>query len=100
MTYERFLEKLREIRKKRNISTEKLAERLGKTKQQYYMIESGRSSLRMRDYFLLCEELEISSTELLFEEEDKKEYMLLKESISRLSARDAQIIKTLIILMD
>ncbi|MBE7100102.1 MAG: helix-turn-helix transcriptional regulator [Clostridiales bacterium] len=100
MTYESFLKKLKEIRIRKDVSAEELSSHLGKTRQQYYMIESGRCPLRMRDYFLLCEKLGVSLTELLYSEEENTSFALLNEAMARLSVRDAQIIKSLIILME
>ena len=54
MQYRTFLENLRKSRKRAGVSVEAVAAVLGKKWRQYYMIEAGKSPLKMEDYFLLC----------------------------------------------
>ncbi len=100
MEYERFLKKLKEERKRKGISLRELGEKLGVTGQFISMWENNRTSLKMKDYFFICNILEISPIDLLKDETTKKEYQNIAEKLKNLSERDLRIIKDLIMLME
>ena len=100
MQYRAFLSKLRESRKKAGVSVEELANLLNIKWRQYYMIEAGKSPLKMEDYFLLCERFGVSLTYFLTEKEQTDKEEVLQEKFEKLSAHDARIVRALITLMD
>ena len=100
MEYERFLKKLKKERKKRGISLREAGVFLGVTGQYLSLWENNRAPLKMKDYFLLCELLEIAPKDLLEEDSRIKECQGIADRIKRLSERDMKIIKDLIMLME
>lgn len=100
MDYQKFLQKLKNERIKKGISLREIGEALGKTRQQVYSFESGRTPLKVRDYFLICEVLHISPRELLEDDMLKGDYRMTAERLSNLSKRDLLIIGDLITLME
>ena len=99
MEYERFLEKLKKERKRKGVSLRVLGEKLGVTGQYISMWENNRTSLKMKDYFSICQVLEISPIELLKDETIKIEQQTIEKQLNNLPERDLKIIKKLIMVM-
>ena len=100
MTYDLFLQQFEKQQKSKGFSQQKLGEKVGLTRGQINNIEKGRSSLKVDIYFKMCQVLNISAEELMNPFAVQNEYTLLLERISRLSKRDFNIIKDLVMLLE
>ena len=100
MNYEEFLKKLRDTRIAKNVSYKEIGGAIGVTPQTIYAMEKGKTSLRMKDYFVICELLNIPPRELFDTTLPKGEYRSIAERLSNLSKRDSLIIRDLIMLME
>lgn len=72
MKYEQFLQRLKDVRKSKKWTMKRVAEVLEISSSTVSMWESGKLSLRMKDYFLLCELYDIQPKDLFFENETAK----------------------------
>ncbi len=100
MEYERFLEKIRQLRVEKRISCKKMGEALGISYAQYANIENGKSRLKVEDLFTVCKVLEVQPKFLFDDGSIKlKEYYAIIEGLKKLRNRDFRIIKDLIMLM-
>lgn len=65
MEYNKFLENFKKVRMEKGFSLSDFAKAIKKTKQYVYLVEKGRTPLKMEDYFLICDLLKISPNDLM-----------------------------------
>lgn len=70
MTYERLLEKIKILRKKRGLSLRALSKRIGISAMFLSYIERGKNALSMENFLKICDALCIEPNKLLEEEQD------------------------------
>lgn len=100
MTYERFLERLRAIRKERGYSLRALGAKIGVTAPQLSYSERGKSGLKVEDFLALCEAMEIDPKDVFDEGiANLTEYSVTAGALKKLSEREFRLIKDLIMLM-
>lgn len=58
-------ERLKKIRKSKNLTQEQIANILDTTKQQYYLYEKGKRQLKAEQIQIICKTLNISADYLL-----------------------------------
>ena len=100
MTYERFLEKIKQLRKSQGISLQTVANELGMANCQYSNIERGKCGFKVEDFLSVCKVLTVSPKHV-FDEDMLKlgEYKAIIENLKKLPDRDCRIVKDLVMLM-
>lgn len=86
--YVAFLEKLKETRKKRGISQEELAKKLGINKIAYNRIENGKTKL---SFERLYELIDILGVDFIYELENKLPNNIEKEAIKSLENKSKEL---------
>jgi transcriptional regulator with XRE-family HTH domain len=59
MEKETILEKIREVRKAKNISQQEMSEKLGISRSQYSSLENGNSEISLEKFLKICSILEL-----------------------------------------
>ena len=99
MTEKELIEKIKAERIKKGISLQAMGRALGSTGQKFSCIERGLVSLKMKDYFKICEVLGVSAKDLIAGDVSEREYHHITEQIRNLDERDFKILQDLVILM-
>ncbi len=87
-------EKIRSLRRAKNLTLEQVAEALGMTKGGYHSLERGRTEFSLSRLFKLAKVLDVSMSELLSLQENEKEtqqVIQLKKQITELQTRIADL---------
>lgn len=100
MDYELFLRDLKELRNKKGMSLREMGMKMGISGQQVSFFERGKTPLRIKDYFTICDILQVSPLALIEKQILTYEHRSIAERLSKLSERDFRIIKDLMILME
>ena len=100
MEYSDFLERLRNIRQKRNVSQRDLCKAMGKSNAYLSSIETNKMPMRIDDYLRYCELLDVHPASLFDGALPRGEYVLLERKLANLSPRDFNIIKDLATLLE
>lgn len=99
MEYEKFLKALRQERKRKGVSLKQIGEKLEMSVSNISSFETGKCALKVKDYFAICDVLQISPRSLIEGDVSAKEQLLVADRLADLSERDFRIIKDLIMLM-
>ena len=100
MDYGKFLQKLRKIRKQKGISLREMGRKMGVSAQQVSFFERGHTPIKVKDYFFICDVLEISPKSLMEGEISYEDCNDLIERIHVLSKKDFLIIKNMVELLE
>lgn len=96
MDYELFLKELISARKSKGITLQKMGQALGISGQYVGYIEKGKSPLKIKDYFTMCEVLGISPAKLLYTKNENQAH----HDFSNLSDRELAIIRHLVAVIE
>ena len=99
MDYENLLKELKYLRKSKGLSLEEMGRAVGVTGSNICFIELGKIPLKMQDFFIICETLEVSPQEVLSNSTLDLEHHGIITQLKKLSNRDFQIIKNMILFM-
>lgn len=99
MDYLKFLECLKQARIKMGYSQVGLSKDMGKSLQYISLIEHNKLSLKMEDYFRLCELLHIHPCALFDLALPQGEHIFIEKKIANLSKRDFRLVKDIVTLM-
>lgn len=100
MDYQLFLQELTNVRKSKGITLRQMGRALGVTGQYVSYMERGKTPLKMKDYFVMCEVLKISPGKLLYGKNEKQSCLEFSERLLNLSERDLYIVKNLIAVLE
>ena len=100
MKYDLFLQNLKKAREESGFSQREIGARVRLSAGQINNIEKGRCSLKIETYFEMCKAFQLSPDTLMNPMNHQDEKSFLAEKMGALSARDFNIIKDLIMLME
>lgn len=99
MDYEDFLKALRRERKSKGFSLKELGKAVGISLEKMSALERGRTALKVKEYLMICDILQISPAELMGAKPLTAEQNYIADKMKNLSERDSKIVKDLILLM-
>lgn len=93
------LEKIKEVRKEKKISSKQMAKCLGMSASYYCLIEGGKAQLKLEDYLKICGILNLSPRVLIEKPAYGVECQRLAEEIENLSNRDYLLMRNFLQLL-